>query len=399
MDQRSDPQQQTTGQCEECKERPGEPTETDKRGIVMLCSTCFAARLRRRLSWGRYFGPTAICALMVPALALFVGSAAEIIGALRFGGVPYTDRTVGDAFANGWNQLSSATANLETLVAIAAIAVALPASLASTVSSGARIAGRLRAATVMNLDDHVRLARLDRVLGVQTVVAMCTTVLAFVVVADSVIDGGPGWATTALLGLLFTIVLMADVDRIGTFANFAEQTRLLVKADIALAVKPHRDPALRRTGRQGASAAVVTLVTHTAGLLVACLPHWYEGVTWGILSVILAIPLGLALAGVAYPYLRHGDRASAVITVSLGAFLGITMGALTYQVSFVTNPQPAFLISVLVGSALYLPLYVVLALGVCGIGPLRWLGYFTVKLDRATYGVDRAMRRWLQTAQ
>lgn len=353
--------------CEQCEKRPGSPTETDKRGIILLCSTCFNIRLRRRLSWWRHLAPVAICALMVPALAFFVGNTAEIVDALRSDTAPYTERTLRAVFANGWAQLTSATDHLGMLVAILAIAVALPASLSSTVSTGVRIAERQKATSVPSLDDHVRLARLDRVLGIQTVIAMSTAVLAFIVVADTVTDGGPGWAAVALLGLLLAVLLIVDVDRIGTFGNFAEQTRLMVKAEVARVVWPRRERTLRITGKQASVAIVATSALHSIGLIIACLPQWPQGAFWGLLATVVALPLGLALAGVAYPYLRHGDRPSAVIAVSLGVLLGVLLAALAYQVSFVTNPNSTHLWAVLLGSAWYVPLYALLALGVCGI--------------------------------
>lgn len=383
--------------CEECEKRPGRPTETDKRTAVMLCSTCFNIRLRRRLSWWRLFTPLAICAFMVPVLALFLGSLSEVIEALRSGTVPDDERTVGDLFANGWTQLTSTTDNLGLLVAILAIAVVLPALLASTVSTGARIAERQKVSDVPNLDDHVRLGRLYRELGIGIVIAMGTAVLVLVVVADTVVDGGPGWATTALLGLLLAVLLIVNVDRIGTFANFAERTEMMLKADIARAVQPRRERALLLTRRQGAIAAIVTSALHGIGLGVACLPQLPLGAVWGLLGTAFAVPLALMIVGIAYPYLRHGDLPSAVIAVSLGGMLGAFLATFTYQVAFVTNPHSAYLWAVLVGSAWYLPLYGLLALGICGIGPLHWLGYFSIKLERASEKFDRAVSNRLKS--
>jgi hypothetical protein len=389
----NDPQDKQAASAEVCMtcQEPGDPVRIERRGEVVLCAACLGSQLHRRLPWRRYTGLVWIGLLMVPFLTLVVGVGADAADGLRTGSVPAAT-TLRETLEHGWELLTTVTDIWASLGVITAIAIALPISLGTIASHGEQVARRAETEPVPSLDDYARLTLLDGALTVSAGIALLTAVLAFILGIDAVMDGRTGWAQQALFCLIIAAVLVIEVGKLDAFPKFADRSRLLVKTNLARSVAGRRTRARRVGAGEGARALVVVLALHVAGYLAVA---WPAGpATLGkSLTVAVAGLISIAiLACLASRYLGAGDRPTAVLTVLVSLLIGAFWVSILYSVADRMQTYPVNPWGVTVGAWLFAPLYLFVALGLIGVGPVTWLAYYSLRIDDALTVLDRAIR-------
>ncbi|PUB32601.1 hypothetical protein C8K30_1011127 [Promicromonospora sp. AC04] len=381
--------------CEICG-NPGSQVQTERRGVVTVCTTCLGRQLRRRLPWRRYLNLAGTGLLLVPVVALLVGTAAEVAEYLRSGSAP-PDSTLIETIRHGLELLTAVSDVWGSLGVITAIAIALPISLVTIASHGEQIARRAETAPVPSLDDHARLTLLDGALSFSKGIAHLTAALAFVLAIDALLDGRDGWAQQTVFCLILATILVLEIGKLDAFPKFAARSKLLVTVALVSSVAVRRALAREVSQAQAATALVIALAVHALGYLAVMFPA--GPVSIGKSLVVAAVgAVGTAvLAGLAALYLRAGDRPSLTLTVFVGLLIGAFWVSAIYSAAesitgYGINPWV-----VVLSAWSYIPLYLLTTLGLIGAGPLRWLVRYTVHIDDAITKLDDTARAWTRS--
>lgn len=378
--------------CEICQD-PGKPVKVEGRDVVVLCEACLGSQLRRRLPWRRYLGLLWTSLLLIPSLTLLAGVTAEAVEALRFRSVPPTS-TLFETLQHGWELLTAGTDPWGSLGVFTAIAIALPISLVTIASHGEQIARRAETAPVPSLDDYTRLTLLDSALTLSKAIALLTAVLTSVLGIDALLDGRTGWAQQTLTCLILVAVLLIEIGKLDAFPKFADRSRLLVKTALTSGVAGRRDQARQAGLAKATRALVIALALHVLGYLTVALPAGPAALANSLTVTIIGIVCMAMLAGLAALYLSAGDRPTVVLTVLVGLFIGAFWVSILYSVADEMRTRLADPWVAAVGAWSFGPLYLLIALGLLGTGPLRWLAYYTVRIDDALTTLDNAARDW-----
>ena len=346
----------------------GEGTEP-----VALCRACIAVSLARRRPRFREFAVSVFWAVLAGWLVSTVLGLVTVVGA---GSRP---PSVASQLTAGWRVIGSTapgTADAVGLVAaVAALAVAVAVSLERSSEQGELLAARARAVprgAPLDLSLEGRLLRLEDVATLQYFVVLALAGFTGALTIVLARRGGPSGAVSVVAALLVAWMLVESV-RLRSVVKIAENTRQYVhEGDRELLARRRRDVIRGGTAWQAWAWILATLaVSALTGAVATC---GATGCTVDSVSTGVALFVGGAVAAVALVL------AAALTLVVASRAMGVTyvvMLVLVWVLSLAgtvvdaaagngaTSPFGAVF---LVASA---SVWVLLALGVCGLGPAR----------------------------
>lgn len=362
----------------------------------ILCSRCVAKRIASRAPLWRLISAVIAIGGLAAGLILMAAAVHDLVTAGPGGPA---NRTLREMFELGWTEVGGTSAGdrVDLLAAIVGIALTVAVSLTATVSAGEKERERQDSASVPDLDAHVRLITLDKIVALESAVILLSAAAIALFTIDTVQDRDPGWPFIAFFASVGGGWLLRSFIHLSAFGSFAEHSRLLVGSERAVQGSCRIDKATAGGWRGGLSALAIFFGAHVAVMAIMAPPAEPRWILLSLVVLLSALISPIATLAFAIGNLRSNFWVQFGLAATTGLVFGGAIGTAAARASLFSTMGVADAVQTLAGISIIVTLHLLVAIGFLGTGWFRGLVIFTVKAEevagRVTKGVTGAVRR------